>query len=72
MDLSNFATKKELNYAKGVNTSNLVAKRDLATLKTEIDKLDIDKLVDVPTGSNNFKTKIGYWDDDRLKKFSWK
>lgn len=58
--MSNFATKKELNYAKGVNTSNLVAKRDLATLKTEIDKLDIDKLVDVPTGSNNFKTKIGY------------
>ena len=57
--MSNFATKKELNYAKGVNTSNLVAKRDLATLKTEIDKLDIDKLVDVPTGSNNFKTKIG-------------
>ena len=58
--MSNFATKKKLNYAKGVNTSNLVAKRDLATLKTEIDKLDIDKLVDVPTGSNNFKTKIGY------------
>ena len=58
--MSNFATKKGLNYAKGVNTSNLVAKRDLATLKTEIDKLDIDKLVDVPTGSNNFKTKIGY------------
>ena len=30
--------------ATGVDTSNLVAKSDLATLKAEVDKIVIDKL----------------------------
>ena len=34
--------------ATGVDTSNLAAKSDLASLKAEVDKIDIDKLKTVP------------------------
>ena len=34
-----------LKNATGIDASNLAVKSDLATLKTEIDKLDVDKLV---------------------------
>ena len=34
--------------ATGVDTSNFQLKSNLASLKTEVDKLDVDKLVPVP------------------------
>ena len=37
-----------LKKATGVDTSNLAAKSDLASLKAEVDKIDIDKLKTVP------------------------
>ena len=37
---------------------DLAAKKDFIALKTEIDKLDIAKLVNVPTSLNNLKTKV--------------
>ena len=43
LDLSNYATKADLNEATGVDTSNLAAKSDLAGLKAEVDKIDINK-----------------------------
>ena len=33
---------------RGVDTSNFAAKFDLATLKAEVDKIDVDKLKTVP------------------------
>ena len=48
IDLSNFATKKEINDITQVDTSNFALKTNLANLKTELDKLDIDKLATVP------------------------
>ena len=39
LDLSNYATTKELNDAIGVDASNLSAKRDLISLKAEVKKL---------------------------------
>ena len=48
VDLSNYATKIDLKNATGIDTSKPVAKSDLASLKAEIDRLDIDKLVPVP------------------------
>ena len=42
LDLSSYATKKESKDATGVDTSTLAAKRDFITLKTEVDKLDIN------------------------------
>ena len=39
LDLSNYATTKELEHATGIDTSNLAAKKDFIALKAEIDKL---------------------------------
>ena len=49
VDLSNYATKTDLKNVTHVDTSNFALKTNLANLKTEVDKLDIDKLVPVPT-----------------------
>ena len=48
VDLSNCATKTDLKEATRVDTSNFALKSNLASLKTEVDKLDIDKLVPIP------------------------
>ena len=44
LNLSNYATRFELKEATRIDTSELAAKADLACLKAEVDKLDIDKL----------------------------
>ena len=44
VDLSNFATKADIKNISHVDTSSFVLKTNLASLKTEVDKLDIDKL----------------------------
>ena len=49
LDLSNYATKADLKNATGVDTSKFDKKVDLANLKSNVDKLDIDKLKNVPT-----------------------
>ena len=43
IDLSNYATKKDINDIIHVDTSNFALKTNLANLKTEVDKLDIYK-----------------------------
>ena len=48
IDLSNYATKKDINDITHVNTSNFPLKTNLFSLKTEVDKLDIGKLATVP------------------------
>ena len=48
IDLSNYATKKDTNDITHVDTSNFALKTNLVNLKTEVGKLDIDKLVPVP------------------------
>ena len=48
VDLSNYATKTDLKNVTHVDTSSFSLKTNLASLKTEVDKLDIDKLVPVP------------------------
>ena len=48
IDLTNYATKKDINDITHADTSNFALKTNLANLKTEVDKLDIDKLVPVP------------------------
>ena len=47
--LSNYATKAGFKKAKGLDTSKFAKKFDLASLKSNVDKLDIDKLKNVPT-----------------------
>ena len=68
VDLSNYATKAEIKNISPVDTSIFAFKTNLATLKTEVDKLDIDKLVPVPVDlsklsdvvKNNFIKKDVY------------
>ena len=48
VDLSNYATKTDIKNISHVDTSSFALKANLASLKTEVDKLDIDKLVPVP------------------------
>ena len=48
LDLSNYATKADIKNISHVDTSSFALKTNLASLKTEVDKLDIDKLVPVP------------------------
>ena len=43
LDLSSYATKAELKNTTGTDTSKLAAKPNLASLKGEVDKIDVDK-----------------------------
>ena len=42
--MATYATKVDLKNATGVDTSKLGGKFDLASLKVEVDKIDVDKL----------------------------
>ena len=48
VDLSNYATKADIKNISRVDTSSFTLKSILASLKTEVNKLDIEKLVPVP------------------------
>ena len=48
VDLSNYATKTDIKNILHVDTSSFALKSNLASLKTEVDKLDTDKLVPAP------------------------
>ena len=48
VDLSNYATKANVRNISHVDISSFALKSILARLKTEIDKLDIGKLLPVP------------------------
>ena len=46
-NLINYATKTDIKNISHVDTSSFALKTNLANLKTEVDKLDIDKLVPI-------------------------
>ena len=48
VDLSNYATKDDIKNITHIDTSNFALKTNLVNLKTEVDKLDDDKLTTVP------------------------
>ena len=56
--MTNFATREELDHATVFDTSDVAAKKDFIALKAEVDKLDINKLVNVPSILNNLETKV--------------
>ena len=47
VDLSNYATKTDIKNISHIDTSSFASKSNLASLKTKVDKLDIDRLVPV-------------------------
>ena len=54
----NYATKADLKNATGIDTSKFAKKVDLSNLKSDLDKLDIDKLKNVPSNLSNLKSKV--------------
>ena len=48
VDSSNNATRADIKNITHVDTSTFTLKTNLANLKTEVDKLDIEKLAPVP------------------------
>ena len=57
LDLSDYATKSDFKNATGVDASNFAKKINLANLKSDVDKLDIDKLKNVPSNLSNSKSR---------------
>ena len=57
--MSNYAAKTDY-------TSKFAKKVDLANLKSNVDKLDIDKLENVPTNLGSIKSKVDKLDVDKL------
>ena len=49
LNLANYATKTDLNNITHVDVSSFASKTNLAALKTEVDKIDADKLKTTPT-----------------------
>ena len=47
VDLSNYATKSDLKNVTHIDVRSFALKSNLASLKTEVDKLDIDKIAPV-------------------------
>ena len=66
LDLSNYATKADVKNARGVDTSKFAKRVDLASLKSNIEKLDIDKLKNGSTNLSNFESKVDKLDADKL------
>ena len=66
LDLSNYATKADLKNATGVDTSDFAKKTDSANLKSDVNKLDIDKLKNVPTNVISLKSKEDKLDVGKL------
>ena len=61
LDLSNYPTKADLRNATGVDTSKFAEKVDLASLKLEIDKSDIDKLETTPVDLSELSHVVKKW-----------
>ena len=76
LDLSNYATKKYIKDITHVDTSSYALKTNLAALKTEVDKIDTDKLKTVPNDlaklnnvvKNDLVKKTDFSADDYVKK----
>ena len=67
LDLHNYATKADLKNAAGIDKLDLAKKTDFADLKSNIDKLDIDKLKNVPSGLSSLKSKVAILDIGKLE-----
>ena len=67
VDLSNYATKSDIKNISHADTSSFALKSNLASLKIEVDKLDIDKLKSVRTNLSNLKSEIDKLDIGKLE-----
>ena len=68
VDLSNYATKTDLKNLSHVDVSSFALKSNSASLKTEVDKLDIHKLTLVPNDLTELNNVVK---SDVLKKTAY-
>ena len=68
VDLSNYATKDDIKNITHVDTSSFALKANVANLKTEVDKLDIDKLAPVPANLSKLSNVVN---DEVVKKTNY-
>ena len=65
LDLCNYAKKKNWSERSNRHTCTLASKTDLASLKTKVDNLDVDKLESVPADLSTLRNVV---DNDDVKK----
>ena len=76
LDLSNYASKKDIKDITHIDASGFAPKTNLAALKTEVDKIDTDKLKTVPddlakltnVAKNEVVKKTDFSADDYVKR----
>ena len=66
LDLRNYTTKADLKNAAGLDIPKFAKKVDLTNLKFDGDKLDIDKLKNVPSNLSNLESNVDKLDVDKL------
>ena len=69
LDLSSYPTNKKLYHDRGIDTSDLAAKKYFIFLKAEDDKLCIKDSVNVPTSLINLKAKVNELNVGKFKTF---
>ena len=62
-----YATKADLKNVTEIGRSKFTKKVDLASLKYEIDKSDIENLEKAPSGLKSLKSKVDKLDVDKLE-----
>ena len=58
VDLSNYATKTDIKNISHIDTQSFALKSNLASVKTEFDKLHIDKLKSLANNLSNLKSIV--------------
>ena len=71
LDLSSYAIKTDLRNVTHVDVSSFASKTNLASLKTELDKLDIAKLTPVPDDLAKLSNVVKMMLLKRLNMISW-
>ena len=66
LHLSNNTAKADLKKSTEVDTSDFSRKIDLVNIKSDVDKLDVDNLKNVPTNLTNLKSKVDKLDVGKL------
>ena len=66
LDLSTYARILDLKNGTVVETSDFAKKTDLANKKSDVDKLDINKLKNAPSGLSSLKSKVDKLDIGKL------
>ena len=68
LDLTNYATKNDLKNITLVDVSTYASKTNLAALKREVDKIDVDKLKTTPTDLDRLSNLVK---NDVVKKIDY-